>query len=150
MSWRRTYLRSKLRENHGEAGYSLIELLVVLAIIVLLGTITVPQVIKYLDKAKTDTARVEIQNLGAALDLFRLDVGRYPSQEEGLQSLLSKSVEIPGWNGPYLKKKEMPTDPWRRPYRYKAPGDHGEYDLYSLGADDREGGEGVNKDITNW
>lgn len=133
-----------------EAGYSLVELLVVLAIIVLLGSIAVPQLLKYLDRAKQDTARAQVQSLGSTLDLFKLDVGRYPTQEEGLEGLVSQPPDAPGWNGPYLKRKEMLLDPWRRTYRYKSPGAHGDYDLFSYGADDREGGEGVNQDVTNW
>ncbi len=140
-------LRRKIR---CEGGFSLVELLVVLAIIVLLGTVAVPQLLKYLDKAKQDTARAQVQSLAATLDLFKLDVGRYPTQEEGLDALVVPSAGLAGWNGPYLKRKEMLLDPWRRSYRYKSPGEHGDYDLYSLGADDREGGEGINKDITNW
>ncbi|MDX2264098.1 MAG: type II secretion system major pseudopilin GspG [Hyphomicrobiales bacterium] len=128
----------------------MIELLVVLAILVLLATLTVPQVIKYLDRAKTDAARVEIDNLGATLDIFRLDVGRYPTQAEGLNALIRQDGAIKGWSGPYLKKKEMLLDPWDRPYRYKFPGEHGEYDLSTLGADDAEGGEGANRDVVSW
>lgn len=133
-----------------EDGYSLIELLVVLAILVLLATLTVPQVIKYLDRAKTDAARIEIDNLGATLDIFRLDIGRYPTQEEGLDVLAKKTDSISGWSGPYVKRKDMLLDPWDRPYRYKIPGEHGEYDLSTYGADNAEGGEGVNRDVANW
>jgi general secretion pathway protein G len=142
--------RLETKSREAEAGYSLVELLVVLAIIVLLGTIAVPQLLKYLDRAKQDTARAQIQALSATLDLFKLDVGRYPSQEEGLEALVSQPSEAPGWNGPYLKRKDMLLDPWHRTYRYKIPGEHGDYDLFSYGADDREGGEGINRDITNW
>jgi general secretion pathway protein G len=133
-----------------EAGYSLVELLVVMAIIVLLGTIAVPQLLKYLDGAKQDTARAQIESLTATLDLFKLDVGRYPTQEERLEVLVARPAELAGWNGPYLKRKDMLLDPWKRTYRYKSPGEHGDYDLFSYGADDREGGEGSNKDVTSW
>jgi general secretion pathway protein G len=138
------------RKIRSEEGYSLVELLVVLAIIVLLGTIAVPQLLKYLDKAKQDTALAQIQSLGATIDLFKLDVGRYPTQEEGLDVLVTKPADLEGWNGPYLKRKDMLLDPWKHSYRYKFPGEHGDYDLFSYGADDREGGDGTNKDITNW
>ena len=138
------------RKVQSEEGYSLVELLVVLAIIVLLGTIAVPQLLKYLDRAKQDTAQAQIQSLGSTLDLFKLDVGRYPTQEEGLDVLVAKPAELAGWNGPYLKRKDMLLDPWKRTYRYKLPGEHGDYDLFSYGADDREGGDGTNKDVTNW
>ena len=133
-----------------EEGYSLVELLVVMAIIVLLGTIAVPQLLKYLDGAKQDTARAQIESLTATLDLFKLDVGRYPTQEERLDALVTRPAEVAGWNGPYVKRKDMLLDPWKRTYRYKSPGEHGDYDLFSYGADDREGGEGSNKDVTSW
>jgi general secretion pathway protein G len=142
--------QQRRQAGNGAEGYSLVELLVVLAIIVLLGTIAVPQFLKYLDRAKQDTARAQIQSLSATLDLFKLDVGRYPGQEEGLDALIAGPADAPGWNGPYLKRKDMLLDPWHHAYRYKAPGEHGDYDLFSYGADDKEGGDGVNKDVTNW
>ena len=138
------------RHIRSDEGYSLVELLVVLAIIMLLGTIAVPQLLKYLDRAKQDTARAQIQSLTATLDLFKLDIGRYPTQEEGLDALVAAPADLSGWNGPYLKRKDMLLDPWRRTYRYKTPGEHGDYDLSSYGADDREGGDGNNKDVTSW
>jgi general secretion pathway protein G len=143
----RVTLQSNLRSDE---GYSLVELLVVLAIIVLLGTIAVPQLLKYLDGAKQDTALAQIQSLGSTLDLFKLDVGRYPTQDEGLDALVVRPAEIASWNGPYLKRKNMLLDPWKHSYRYKFPGEHGDYDLFSYGGDDREGGEGTGKDITSW
>jgi general secretion pathway protein G len=138
------------RKIRSEEGYSLVELLVVMAIIVLLGTIAVPQLLKYLDGAKQDTARAQIESLSATLDLFKLDVGRYPTQEERLDALVTRPAELESWNGPYVKRKDMLLDPWKRTYRYKTPGEHGAYDLFSYGADDREGGEGINKDVTSW
>jgi general secretion pathway protein G len=138
------------RKIPSEEGYSLVELLVVMAIIVLLGTIAVPQLLKYLDGAKQDTARAQIESLSATLDLFKLDVGRYPTQEERLDVLVTRPAELAGWNGPYVKRKDMLLDPWKRIYRYKSPGEHGDYDLFSYGADDREGGEGSSKDVTSW
>jgi general secretion pathway protein G len=138
------------RHIRSEEGYSLVELLVVMAIIVLLGTIAVPQLLKYLDGAKQDTARAQIESLTSTLDLFKLDVGRYPTQEEGLDALVTAPSGITGWNGPYVKRKDMLLDPWKRTYRYKRPGEHGDYDLSSFGADDREGGDGSNRDVTSW
>jgi len=134
----------------GEAGFTLLELLVVLAILVMVALIAVPQTIKYLDRAKADTARVAIENIGAALDLYRLDVGRYPNEAEGLIALVEPAPDVARWNGPYLKKKSMLKDPWDRAYRYQSPGQHGDFDLYSYGADDVEGGEGINQDIASW
>lgn len=126
------------RSAHGrraEAGFTLIELLVVLAILALIVALVSPQVIKYLGRAKIDAAKIEVQNIGAALDLFRLDMSRYPLQQEGLQALIEPPPGADHWEGPYLKQRKMPTDPWGHPYVYRFPGAHGEYDLYSVGPD---------------
>lgn len=123
------------RGRHGEAGFTLIEMLVVLAIIGMISALVGPQVIKYLSRAKIDSARVEIQSLETALDLFRLDTGRYPTEQEGLASLVEKPANLPVWNGPYVKKKAAPVDPWGQPYVYRFPGKQGSYDLYSRGPD---------------
>jgi general secretion pathway protein G len=131
-------------------GFTLIELLVVLAILGLVVALVTPQVLKYLGRAKTDAARIQIENLTGALDLFKLDVGRYPTQEEGLQGLLDPPPGVTAWNGPYLKQKKVPLDPWNRAYTYRIPGEHGEYDLYTLGADNAPGGTGENQDVGNW
>ena len=133
------------------AGFTLIELLVVLAILGLLIGLVTPQVMKYLGKARSDTARVDIRNIGIALDLFRLDLGRYPTQDEGLKALVQQPPGLQRWQGPYLKETQVPTDPWTRPYHYQIPSQHGgDYDLYTLGADDAPGGTGENQDVTNW
>lgn len=135
----------------GAAGFTLIELLVVLAILGLLIGLVTPQVMKYLGRAKTDTARIDIQNIGVALDLFRLDLARYPTQEEGLKALIRQPSGLQNWQGPYLKQTREPADPWGRPYHYQIPSQHGgEYDIYTLGADDAPGGTGENQDVTNW
>jgi general secretion pathway protein G len=123
---------------------------VVLVILGLLAAVATPQVMKYLSRAKTQSAALQIHNLGAALDLYRLDVGRYPSTEEGLHSLVEAPPTTTNWNGPYVKKQEMLIDPWGHPYAYRIPGEHGEYDLYSDGADNADGGQGENQDVTNW
>ena len=131
-------------------GFTLIELLVVLAILGLIAVIAVPQVLNYLGRAKTDTARIEIENIGAALDLYRLDVGRYPSEDEGLEALVRRPADVENWNGRYVKKSDSLLDPWGNTYLYRYPGEHWDYDLYSLGADAAEGGEGENQDVVSW
>lgn len=133
-----------------EAGFTLIELLVVLAIIGLLASMTAPRVLKYLGGAKTQTAEVRLRSLSTALDLFRLEVGRYPTDQEGLEALVSAPPTTPNWNGPYVNRPDELNDPWERPFQYAFPGRNGSYDLVSLGADGAEGGDGENKDIVNW
>ena len=131
-------------------GFTLIELLVVLVILGLLAGLVGPQVLRYLGGAKTDSARLQIEQLGGGLDLFHLEVGRYPTSDEGLEALVQAPADATGWKGPYLKKNQVPKDPWGHAYHYKAPGDHGPYDLYSLGADNAEGGESDNQDVVSW
>src|SRR5262245_9299929 len=132
------------------AGFTLLELLVVLVILGLLAAVATPQILKYLSKARTQAAALQIHNLAAALDLYRFDIGRYPSDEEGLVSLVQAPAALARWNGPYVKKREMLLDPWGNPYQYHNPGQHGEYDLYSAGAANAVGGQGENQDVTNW
>ena len=118
-----------------EQGFTLVELLVVLAILGLLVAVATPQVLKYLARAKNDTAHIEIKSLETSLDLFMIDVGRYPTQQEGLQVLVTNPGGIPGWHGPYLKATNVPLDPWGHAYQYRFPGQTGDYDLYTQGAD---------------
>jgi len=136
--------------REGEHGFTLVELLIVLAILGLLAAIAVPQLMKSFERAKFDTTRVQIDKLGAILDLYRLEVGQYPTEQDGLRALVEAPAQPDGWNGPYLKNREALTDPWGAPYVYRFPGEHAEYDLYSLGADGKEGGDGTNADITSW
>lgn len=131
-------------------GFTLIELMVVLLILAMLATIAAPRVSKYLGKAKTQTAKVQVEALSAAVDSFILDVGRAPSESEGLNSLLSAPSGLSSWDGPYIKKSASLIDAWGRPYRYRQPGQYSDYDVYTLGADDTEGGEGDDGDIGNW
>ena len=142
--------RKFARQSSNDAGFTLIEMLVVLGIIGLITALVGPQVIGYLGRAKTDTAKAEIQNLGVAIDLFRLDVGRYPNDQEGLKALIAAPDRVTKWNGPYLRQKSVPSDPWGRTYVYRAPGQRGPFDLYTLGADNMAGGTGENQDIANW
>jgi len=136
--------------GHRQEGYTLVELLVVLAILGLLVAIAAPRLIKYLGSAKVDTAKIQVEKLGGVLDLYHLEVGRYPTDQEGLAALVDRPPQAAVWNGPYLKNRASLTDPWGRPYLYRFPGQHGDYDLYSLGADGKEGGEGEDRDVTSW
>jgi general secretion pathway protein G len=132
------------------AGFTLVELLVVLVILGLLVGFAAPQVFKFLGKAKTDAASVQISRLGAGLDLYRLEMGSYPSTDDGLEALIARPSDADRWNGPYIDKAAALLDPWRNPYQYRHPGEQAEYDLYSLGADGQEGGDGENADLKNW
>lgn len=138
----------KVRSNGG--GFTLIELLVVLMILGLLAGLVGPQVMKHLGESKGKAAKLQIEELAAALDMFRLETGRYPTTQEGLAALVQKPSGMDNWNGPYLRKRIVPEDPWGRTYRYRFPGEHGEFDLYSLGADDADGGTGEQSDIVSW
>jgi len=144
--WRR-HLRT-LRDD--EQGMTLLEILVVMVILGLLATLGSIQLMGYLGRAKTDTARLQVQELMTALDLYRIDAGRPPSTAEGLEALVQKPAEADTWRGPYLRIRTILVDPWRRPYRYQSPGEHGEYDLSSYGADGQTGGDNENRDIASW
>jgi len=131
------------------AGFTLLELLVVIVIIGLLASMVAPRYFDQLGKSNTKIARAQIVALEKALDQYRLDLGHYPSTEEGLDGLFVKPNNEEKWKGPYLKKA-VPADPWGRPYIYKSPGDHGELDLSTLGADGQPGGSDENADVGNW
>ncbi|SFI01974.1 general secretion pathway protein G [Collimonas sp. OK307] len=135
--------------NQRRAGFTLLELLVVIVIIGLLAGMVAPRYFDQIGKSNTKIARAQIVSLEKALDQYRLDVGRYPNTDEGLDSLFVKPNNEEKWQGPYLKKA-VPMDPWGRPYVYKSPGDHGELDLSTLGADGQPGGTGENADVGNW
>jgi general secretion pathway protein G len=132
-----------------DRGFTLIEILIVVIIIGLLASLVGPKLFSKLSGAKQKSAKAQIELFGTALDALRLDVGRYPTTEEGLKVLREKPSGMEGWQGPYLPK-EIPSDPWGKPYVYKCPGEHGEYDLVSFGLDGVEGGEGENQDIVSW
>ncbi len=133
-----------------EKGFTLLELLVVLGILALLAGIVAPKVMQHMDQAKTKAARVQIEDLSASLDMYKLDVGKYPTSEQGLAALVAKPADSKRWNGPYLRKAKVPQDPWIQAYHYTSPGQHGRFDLYSFGADAKEGGEGEDQDINSW
>lgn len=136
--------------NAREAGFTLLELLVVIAIIGLLYAIVGPQVIRYLGSSKTQTAAVQVKNVASSLELYRFDAGGYPTAEQGLEALVKQPAGVPNWNGPYLPQASTIIDPWGNPYLYKVPGDHGQFDIYSLGSDKAPGGTGEAKDVGNW
>jgi general secretion pathway protein G len=133
-----------------EGGFTLLELLVVLAIMGMLAAIIAPTVIRYLGTSRTQTAHVQIQNVMAALELFRLDVGRYPTPQEGLEALVTAPPTAQNWNGPYLKKDTALKDPWGELYAYRIPGQHGEVDVFTLGSDKQPGGTGEAQDVGSW
>jgi len=136
--------------RHRSRGFTLLELLVVLAILSFLALIAVPQVLKYLSSAKSDTAAIQVQQLSATIDLYRLDAGAYPTEEQGLDALFDRPADAERWNGPYLRKRGMIDDPWGNRFIYRFPGEHGDYDIYSLGADGQEGGEDEDQDLVSW
>jgi general secretion pathway protein G len=137
------------REN-SERGFSLIELIVVLVILGLLAAVVGPKIFGKFFQAKREIARIQISEFEGALNLYNFQIGRYPTTSEGLEALIRNPGNIQSWNGPYLKKEVVPEDPWHRPYVYRSPGQHGEYDLFSYGPDGVEGGEGENTDIVSW
>ncbi|HEX4157905.1 MAG TPA: type II secretion system major pseudopilin GspG [Rhizomicrobium sp.] len=147
------FLRARMSQcrGSGEAGYTLMELLVVLAILGLLAAVATPMVLHYLDSAKVSTAKTEVSNLSAGLDLFKYDVGRYPTTQEGLEALVNAPEGVENWNGPYIKKTTKLADPWGHPYNYKFPGTHGgEFDLYSYGAHADTAKNDEKPPIANW
>ncbi len=135
--------------KHSNRGFTLIELLVVLAILALLASLVGPQVLNQLGGAKSKTAKLQIQDFEQALEIYSLDVGRFPTNDQGLEALVRKPSGATGWNGPYLKKNELPQDPWGNDYQYRYPGDNVQFEVYSLGADGSPGGEGENADVSN-
>lgn len=142
--------RDSARSLDRNRGFTLIELLVVLVILGLLAGLVGPQVMKHLGESKSKTARLQIEDLSAALDMYKLEVGHYPTADEGLEALVKEPSGVKRWNGPYLKKTVLPQDPWGFDYVYSFPGEHGSYDLYSRGGDNAEGGEGENADVVSW
>jgi general secretion pathway protein G len=140
---------SEIRRNRAsERGFTLIELIVVLVILALLAAVVVPNVTKHMAESRTKIARIQITELESALQMFAFDVGRYPSNAEGLQALVSNPGNLESWKGPYVKNGTLPLDPWEKPYIYQNPGTHGnEFDLYTLGP---SGTEGSGNEVGNW
>jgi general secretion pathway protein G len=140
-------LKRKMRRSR---GFTLIELLVVLAIIGLLAGLVGPQVIKHLGESKSKTARLQIEEFASALDMYRIDMGRYPASDEGLDALVAAPGNAGRWNGPYLRKKKVPADPWNNLYHYTSPGEHGKFDIFTYGSDNAPGGDGEDQDVVSW
>ena len=138
----------KFRLNK-QAGFTLLELLVVIVIIGLLAGYVAPRYFAQVGKSEIKVAQAQIEGLGKALDQYRLDTGHYPSTEQGLASLMERPTTEPKWDGPYLKKA-LPSDPWGKPYMYRFPGERGEYDIFSYGKDGQAGGTGESIDINSW
>jgi general secretion pathway protein G len=142
-------LSATMESRRGAAGFTLLELLVVMVIIGLLAGYVGPKYFGQVGKSEIKVARAQIDAFGKALDQYRLDTGHYPSTAQGLAALMTKPASEAKWDGPYMAKA-IPPDPWGNPYQYRQPGTHGEYDLYSYGKDGQNGGSGEDADITNW
>ena len=140
----------KHTKNRTETGFTLLELLVVLGIISMLAGLVGPKVMKHMGDAKVKAAKVQIAELGQALEMYKLDVDKYPTSSQGLSALVESPDSAKRWNGPYLGKSKVPVDPWQQEYHYVSPGEHGKFDIYSYGADEKEGGEGEDQDIVSW
>lgn len=139
--------RNVLRQ--AEAGFTLVEMLVVIAIIGLIMGLVGPRVLNYLGDSKVKAAKLQIESFSSSLDLFYLDVGRYPTISEGLPALAQRPGNASIWNGPYLKTGAVPTDPWGHVYLYRSPSERGPYEIVSLGSDGQEGGSGTAADISS-
>jgi general secretion pathway protein G len=131
-------------------GFTLLELLVVLAVLGLIAAIVSPQVMTMLSGAKSNSARLQVETIGTALNYYQLDVGAYPTTEQGLNALITPPKDARNWRGPYIRKRQHLMDPWNRAFLYRSPGRKGAFDLYSLGADGKEGGSGDDADVGNW
>lgn len=140
--------RSRDRQHERQAGFTLVEMLVVITIIGLIMGLIGPRVLNYLSESKVKAARIQLQSFVTALDLFYLDAGRYPSSAEGLAALVKQTPGVAAWNGPYLKGGSVPDDPWKHAYVYRSPGERGPYDIVSYGSDGQEGGSGTAADIS--
>jgi general secretion pathway protein G len=132
-----------------DAGFTLVELLVVLTIISLVLGLVGPRVLGYLGESRVKAAKLQIENFGSALDLFTIDAGRYPTTSEGLEALVQRPTTVQAWNGPYLKGGKVPLDPWGNPYQYRSPVERTQYEILSFGSDGREGGTGIAADVSN-
>jgi general secretion pathway protein G len=140
--------RGRLAARRGEAGFTLVEMLVVITIIGMIMALVGPRVLNYLSESKAKAAKIQIESFSSALDLYYLDLGRYPTSNEGLAAL-TRNTNQAGWNGPYLRGGVVPNDPWGHIYVYRSPGASAPYDIISLGSDGQEGGSGTAADIVS-
>lgn len=143
-------MKVKLKKARGEDGYTLTELLIVLAILALLVVVIAPQLTGGFSRARTDVAHLQMKKIQAALDLYNVDVGTYPKTEQGLRALVVRPQGVTRWRNPYVTTADDIRDPWGTEFHYASPGEHGLYDLFSYGADGAEGGEGDAADVRNW
>lgn len=148
MTRHRSSRRRLRRDSGGEAGFTLVEMLVVITIIGMIMALVGPRVLNYLSESKAKAAKIQIESFSSALDLYYLDLGRYPTSNEGLTGL-TRSNNQAGWNGPYLRGGVVPNDPWGHVYVYRSPGASAAYDIISLGSDGQEGGSGTAADIVS-
>lgn len=140
-------MKSQFETRRGQYGFSLLELLVALVILALIMGVVAPRMLGYVDRAKSQTAAAQIDNIESSLNLYLLDVGRFPTEQEGLSALIEAPESVNGWNGPYLDEEEVPLDPWGQPYHYAMTPEMKKPKVYSYGKDNVEGGEGDNADI---
>jgi general secretion pathway protein G len=148
MSRNASLVMSRRRARQSEAGFTLVEMLVVITIIGLIMALVGPRVLNYLGESKAKAAKIQIESFSSALDLYYLDLGRYPNSNEGLLGL-TRAGNAANWNGPYLRSGVVPNDPWGHPYLYRSPGEHAPYEIVSLGSDGQEGGSGTATDIAS-
>jgi general secretion pathway protein G len=149
MSFTRRGRNANAALRSGEAGFTLVEILVVITIIGLIMAIVGPRVLNYLGESKVKAAKIQIESFSSALDLYYLDMGRYPASGDGLAALVARPGNAQEWNGPYLKGGVVPNDPWGHPYVYRSPVEHAPYEIISFGADGQEGGTGTAADISS-
>ncbi len=142
-------MAGRATKRYVERGMTLIEILVVLVLLAVIMSVVAGNYIGRGEKAKADAARIEIGQISQTLDLYKLEIGRYPTTQEGLQALITAPAGVTNWNGPYWKKSSVPKDPWGNEYKYQSPASNAPYEIISLGADGKEGGEGTNKDISS-
>jgi general secretion pathway protein G len=146
-AWKRR--RAGAAQRRGEAGFTLVEILVVITIIGLIMAIVGPRVLNYLGESKVKAAKIQIESFSSALDLYYLDMGRYPAGNEGLTALVARPGNAQEWNGPYLKGGVVPNDPWGHGYVYRSPVERAPYEIVSFGSDGQEGGTGTAADISS-